>query len=78
MTFAEETSFDRDRCYAALIDRDRTQDGHFYIGVRTTGVYCRTICGGTNPLAKNCDYYASAGAARAAGLSVCPGTIWVD
>ena len=32
---------DRETCYRALLSRDARFDGRFFIGVRTTGVYCR-------------------------------------
>ncbi|MFL5389422.1 MAG: Ada metal-binding domain-containing protein, partial [Myxococcales bacterium] len=32
---------DEDVCYRALRTRDARFDGRFFIGVRTTGIYCR-------------------------------------
>src|SRR5215467_13199958 len=32
---------DADTCYRALRSRDRRFEGRFYVGVVTTGVYCR-------------------------------------
>ena len=35
---------DGESCYTALRARDVRFDGLFYVGVRTTGVYCRPVC----------------------------------
>ena len=32
---------DQDRCYTALLGRDADYDGVFYVGVRTSGIFCR-------------------------------------
>ena len=50
--------------------RDHAAEGAFYIGVRTTGVYCVASCGG-RPLRKNVAFYATREACRAAGLRAC-------
>ena len=31
-------------CYEALKSRDRRFEGRFFVGVRTTGIYCRPGC----------------------------------
>ncbi|ENZ83087.1 methylated-DNA--[protein]-cysteine S-methyltransferase [Caulobacter vibrioides] len=59
-----------DARWAALRAKDRAAEGAFYIGVRTTGVYCVASCGG-RPLRKNVDFHATREAARAAGLRAC-------
>ena len=33
-----------DICYAALTERNADFDGVFFVGVRTTGVFCRPTC----------------------------------
>jgi AraC family transcriptional regulator of adaptative response / DNA-3-methyladenine glycosylase II len=58
-------------CYRALRARDRRFDGRFFVGVRTTGIYCRPICPARTPLRANIDFYACAAAAEAAGLRPC-------
>lgn len=60
-----------DNCYAALLARDRRFDGVFFVGVRSTGVFCRPVCPARTPLRKNCDFYESATAAMAAGFRPC-------
>ncbi|MFN7919842.1 MAG: Ada metal-binding domain-containing protein [Bryobacteraceae bacterium] len=34
-------TFDLDRCWRAVLARDANEDGAFFYGVITTGVYCR-------------------------------------
>jgi AraC family transcriptional regulator of adaptative response / DNA-3-methyladenine glycosylase II len=62
---------DRDRFYQAMLARDPRFDGRFFVGVRTTGVYCRSICPAPNPKRGNCLFFASAAAAQAAGFRPC-------
>jgi len=60
-----------DDCYAAALRRDPAADGLFFIGVHTTGIYCRPICPARTPLRRNIAFFASAAAAQAAGLRPC-------
>lgn len=62
---------DPDTCYSALLTRDRRFDGWFYIGVSSTGVYCRPVCAVRTPLRRNCFFYPSAAAAEQAGYRPC-------
>jgi AraC family transcriptional regulator of adaptative response / DNA-3-methyladenine glycosylase II len=62
---------DQDRCYRAVLSRDRRFDGVFYTGVRTTGIYCRPSCPAMTPLRRNVRFYRTAAAAQAAGLRAC-------
>lgn len=58
-------------CERARISRDPRFDGLFFIGVKSTGIYCRPICKVRLPLAKNIDFYLSAAAAAEAGFRPC-------
>src|SRR5665213_514522 len=58
-------------CDHARVSRDRTYDGRFFTGVRTTGIYCRPICPVRPAQGKNVEYYPSAAAAEAAGYRPC-------
>ena len=62
---------DRKSCYAALKAHDARFDGRFFVGVRSTGIYCRPICRVKTPLEKNCTFYPSAAAAELAGYRPC-------
>jgi AraC family transcriptional regulator of adaptative response / DNA-3-methyladenine glycosylase II len=55
----------------ARLARDARFDGHFYIGVRTTGIYCRPICPANAPRSENVRFFASAAAAGEAGYRPC-------
>ena len=55
----------------ARLARDPRFDGRFFVGVLTTGIYCRPICPARTPLEKNVRYFASAAAAADAGLRPC-------
>ena len=45
--------------YQALIDKDPTYTGTFYVGVRTTGVFCIATCRARKPKKENVDFYSS-------------------
>lgn len=58
-------------CYRALAAKDVRFDGVFFTGVRTTGIYCRPVCGVKTPRASSCVFFNSAAAAEAAGFRPC-------
>lgn len=62
---------DPDRCYAALQARDARFDGWFFVGVTSTGIYCRPSCPALTPQRANVRFHASAAAAQAAGFRAC-------
>lgn len=62
---------DAKTCYTALQARDARFDGRFFVGVASTGIYCRPICRARTPKAENCSFYASAAAAEASGFRPC-------
>src|SRR5579859_7757034 len=64
-------STDFDLCYRALCSRDARFDGRFFVGVTTTGVYCRPICPARTAYASHVRFYACAAAAEAAGFRAC-------
>jgi AraC family transcriptional regulator of adaptative response/methylated-DNA-[protein]-cysteine methyltransferase len=51
--------------------RDVTYEGIFFLGVRTTGVFCRPGCPARQPLPQNVEYFATAREALAAGYRPC-------
>jgi len=57
--------------YAALKARDSRFDGRIFVGVATTGIYCRPVCPAKTPKAANCSFYSSAAAAEQAGYRPC-------
>jgi AraC family transcriptional regulator of adaptative response / DNA-3-methyladenine glycosylase II len=64
-------ALDTDRMYRAMVSRDRRFEGHFVIGVRTTGIYCRPGCPARMPRRENVRFYPCTAAAQAAGLRPC-------
>lgn len=62
---------DPDTCYKAVASHDRRFDGRFFVGVSSTGVYCRPICAVRTPKRENCSFYESAAAAEKHGFRPC-------
>jgi AraC family transcriptional regulator of adaptative response / DNA-3-methyladenine glycosylase II len=58
-------------CRRARLSRDPRFDGVFFIGVKTTGIYCRPICPARPPAEKNVSYHSSAAQAAQAGFRPC-------
>ncbi|MFG6447291.1 DNA-3-methyladenine glycosylase 2 family protein [Roseateles sp. BYS180W] len=58
-------------CYAALLARDARFDGRWFVGVRTTGVYCRPICRVRTPKFEHCEFFERPAQAEAAGFRPC-------
>ena len=65
------TLMDRAACDRARLARDPRFDGLFFIGVKSTGIYCRPVCPARSPQPENIAYYSTAAAAAAAGLRPC-------
>src|SRR3954469_7548688 len=62
---------DADQCYRALCTHDARFDGRFFVGVASTGIYCRPVCTARTPLRRNCAFFPSAAAAEAGGFRPC-------
>lgn len=62
---------DRETCYRALLAHDARFDGHIFVAVSTTGIYCRPVCPTRPPKFENCRFFASAAAAQMAGFRPC-------
>lgn len=58
-------------CLRALRTRDARFDGRIFVGVTSTGIYCRPICPARSPKPENCRFFASAAAAQEAGFRPC-------
>ena len=68
---APVTLLDHAGCYDALQARDARFDGRFFVGVSSTGIYCRPVCAVRLPRRENCSFFASAAAAEAGGYRPC-------
>ena len=62
---------DFDAWYRAAEARDVRYDGRLFIGVRSTGVYCRPVCPTPMPKPANVVFFPHAAGAEAAGFRAC-------
>ena len=62
---------DRRTYYKAFQSHDARFDGRVFVGVTSTGIYCRPICPARPPKYENCRFFASAAAAQEAGFRPC-------
>ena len=62
---------DTETCYRALAARDARFDGLFFVGVTTTGIYCRPICPARTPRSDRCRFFANAAVAEHSGFRPC-------
>jgi len=60
-----------DTCYAAMQSRDARFDGAFFVGVTSTGIYCRPICKVRIPKRENCRFFTHAAVAEGLGFRAC-------
>src|SRR5438128_728648 len=57
--------------YRALVNRDASFEGIFFIGVRTTGIFCRPTCPAKKPARENVDFFATSIEAIESGYRAC-------
>ena len=62
---------DETACWDAVTRRDPASDGQFFLGVLTTGIYCRPSCPARHPLRKNVRFYQDPAEAERDGLRPC-------
>ncbi len=62
---------DSQTLYQALITRDDAYEGRAYVGVTSTGIFCRLTCPARNPKFENCQFFASPGQCIEAGFRAC-------
>jgi AraC family transcriptional regulator of adaptative response / DNA-3-methyladenine glycosylase II len=62
---------DRETCHRALQSRDPRFDGLLFVGVTSTGIYCRPVCPARTAKPENCRFFGSAAAAQEAGFRPC-------
>src|ERR1700756_5609020 len=61
----------REVCYRALESRDSRFDGLIFVGISSTGIYCRPVCPARTPKFRDCHFFESAAAAQNAGYRPC-------
>jgi AraC family transcriptional regulator, regulatory protein of adaptative response / methylated-DNA-[protein]-cysteine methyltransferase len=57
--------------YRALLNRDPSFEGIFFVGVRTTGIFCRPTCTAKKPAQQNVDFFATSSEALDSGYRPC-------
>ena len=62
---------DHQSLYNAYASRDPRFDGVFFIGVTSTGIYCRPVCTARTPKAANCRFFVNAESAEKASFRPC-------
>jgi AraC family transcriptional regulator of adaptative response / DNA-3-methyladenine glycosylase II len=60
-----------DAAYQVLTSRDARFDGRLFVGVTSTGIYCRPICRVRTPLRRNCRFFETPAQAEAAAFRPC-------
>ncbi len=61
----------KEALFRAFKAHDTRFDGKVYMGVTTTGIYCRPVCAARMPKFGNCEFFGSATEAEQAGFRPC-------
>ena len=64
-------TIDGDAAYQVLLAHDARFDGRLFVGVTSTGVYCRPICRVRMPARRNCRFFDTPAQAEAAAFRPC-------
>lgn len=57
--------------YQALLDKKTEYEGIFYVGVKTTGIFCRPTCPARKPKFEHCEFFEKAEQALLASFRPC-------
>ena len=66
-----DSAADDDARYRALCSHDARFDGRLFVGVTSTGIYCRPVCRVRTPRRENCRFFDLAAQAEQAGFRPC-------
>ena len=69
--FKLERPISHQACYRVFEQRDQTYDGFLYLGVKTTGIFCRPACPARLPKIENCTFHETAQDAVNSGYRAC-------
>jgi AraC family transcriptional regulator of adaptative response/methylated-DNA-[protein]-cysteine methyltransferase len=61
----------KEEFYQALLDKNTEYEGVFYVGVKTTGVFCRPSCPARKPKFENCEFFETPEQALLAAFRPC-------
>ena len=64
-------TLDDTAAYQVITARDARFDGRLFVGVTSTGIYCRPICRVRTPRARNCRFFTTPAQAEAAAFRPC-------
>ncbi|HJZ49262.1 MAG TPA: bifunctional DNA-binding transcriptional regulator/O6-methylguanine-DNA methyltransferase Ada [Roseiflexaceae bacterium] len=62
---------DEERCWQAVLGREKTFDGAFVYAVRSTGIFCRPTCPSRRPRREQVIFFGQPAAAEQAGFRAC-------
>lgn len=65
------TAKNKKEYYQALIAKDTEFEGVFYVGVKTTGIFCRPTCPARKPKFEHCEFFETAQQALLASFRPC-------
>ena len=65
------TSKRKKEYYRALLEKNTKFDGIFFVGDKTTSMFCRPSCSRTKPTIENCEFFETAQQARLASYKPC-------
>lgn len=57
--------------YKALINKETAYEGIFFVGAKTTGIFCRPACPAKKPKLENCEFFETAKEALLASFRPC-------
>lgn len=60
-----------DAFYKMLVEKNSNYEGIFFVGVKTTGVFCRPTCPAKKPKKENCEFFHTAQEAALASYRPC-------
>ncbi|WOI54506.1 trifunctional transcriptional activator/DNA repair protein Ada/methylated-DNA--[protein]-cysteine S-methyltransferase [Parvularcula sp. LCG005] len=64
-------AINEDALYDALVARDGQYEGRYFVGVTSTGIFCRLTCPARKPLRENCQFFPTIGQCIEAGFRPC-------
>lgn len=62
---------DKETLYRALLEKDPAYEGIYYVGVKTTGIFCRLTCTARKPKIENTEFYTTIADALSYGFRPC-------
>src|SRR4051795_5548413 len=62
---------DEEKCWQAVLDRDKSMNGKFVMAVRSTRIFCRPSCPARRPKRENALFYETPRQAEMAGFRAC-------